>query len=105
MVATMTRRIVGWSGIYVGHTHPSLQNRRVSIVAVQKHLPPPEESLRITSNEELAALGGIVPTDLIDVAPAIGDGAFGPVVRGVAVHDLDNAYWIFNPPPRDSHVG
>lgn len=101
----MTPRIIGWSGIYQGSNHPLLHGRRVSIVAVRKVLPAPEEPLRITSNDELAALGGIEAIDRVDVAPALGDGTFGDVVVDVAVQDLDNAYWIFNPPPPDSHIG
>jgi hypothetical protein len=101
----MTRRIVGWSGIYVGATHPNLCDRRVSIVGVRKVFPAPEEPLRITSNDELAALGGISAGDRIDIAPALGNGQLGAVVSDVPLEDLDNAYWILHPAPPDSHIG
>jgi len=101
----MTPRIVGWSGIYQGRGHAALYGKRVNVVAVRKQLPPPEEPLRITSNDELAALGGIGKDDRVDVAPALADGTFGDVVADVAVQDIDNASWIFNPPPPDSHIG
>jgi hypothetical protein len=102
---SMTPRIVGWSGIYIGHTYPDLRHRRVSIMGVRKVLPPPEEPLRITSNDELAALGGIAAGDRIDIAPALEDGRPGAVVGDVPLEELDNAYWILHPAPPDSHIG
>jgi hypothetical protein len=101
----MTPRIIGWSAIYIGSMYPDLRDRRVSIVGVRKVLPAPEEPLRITSNDELAALGGIAAGDRIDIAPALENGQPGAVVADVPLEDLDNAYWIFHPPPPDSHIG
>jgi hypothetical protein len=101
----MTPRIIGWSGILIGPTFPDLRGRRVSIVGVRKALPAPEEPLRITSNDELAALGGIAAGDRIDIAQALENGQPGSVVGDVALDELDNAYWILHPPPPDSHIG
>jgi hypothetical protein len=101
----MTPRTINWSGIYIGPTYPHLRGRRVSIVGVRKVLPAPEEPLRITSNDEPAALGGIAAGDRIDIAPALENGQSGAVVGDVPLEELDNAYWILHPPPRDSHIG
>ena len=101
----MTPRIIGWSGTYVGATYPDLRDRRVCFVGVRKSLPPPEEPIRIVSNDELAALGGLAADDRIDIAFVVENGLPAHVVRDLPLDDLDNAFWMLHPPPPSSHEG
>src|SRR5882672_10080599 len=52
---------------YIGPDFPELHDHEFRIVAVRRPMPPPEEPLMITSNDELLALGRLTAMDRLDV--------------------------------------
>ncbi len=103
---TMTPRIVGWFTKYVGSSYPTIVDRNVRIVCVRKMLPPPDEPLKITSNHELAGLGGLSENDRVDVSPTLPNGDTGAdVFADVALQDLACFPVILEPWVPGSHEG
>jgi hypothetical protein len=102
----MTPRIVGWFTQYIGSSHPEIIGCNVRIVCVRKILPSPDELLKITSNDELAGLGGLQAHDRVDVSPTLANGDTGPdVFRDIALPDLGCFPVILEPWVLGSHVG
>jgi hypothetical protein len=105
-VLTMTPRIVGWFTQYSGSAQPEIIGRNVRIVCVRKILPSPDEPLKITSNDELAALGGLQAHDRVDISPTLANGDTGPdVFTDIALQDLACFPVILEPWVLGSHVG
>ena len=103
---TMTPIIVGWFSQYIGSSYPELLDRDVRIVCVRKTMTPPDEPLKITSNDELAGLGGLSENDRVDVSPVLPDGRTGTAVfANVALQDLACFPVILEPWIPGSHVG